>query len=467
MPESHVAAVLLAAGGSTRFGRPKQLLEWEGRPLVAHVADVAWMAGLQPVVVVLGAGAEEITPALDGRPVQVLTNYRWAEGMSGSLALGVAALPLAVEAAVFLQVDQPLITPQLLQALVARWRESGAGIVVPTVAGRRGSPVLFAREFFPALAHLSGDVGGRALFAAHANRLAELPVADPLLLADADTPETFARLQAAHRDPTAALRGIRAVISDMDGVLWQGTAPLPGLAEFFDFLHGHDLRYVLVTNNSTRTPGHTVEKLARFGITTTAEHVLTAAEATADYVAGQWPGALVYVIGEPPLLDNLQARGLRLSPGDAAEIVVVGWDRQFSWEKLATATRLIHGGAHFVGTNPDRTFPTETGLVHGNGAQLAALEAATGVAPLMIGKPEPLLYQYALARLGATPHETLVIGDRPDTDVLGGLRLGMLTAFVRCGVTSEAALARFPIHPDLVVDDLGDLTRQWQTLIDV
>lgn len=465
MSEPGIAAVLLAAGGSTRFGQPKQLLEWEGRPLAAHVADVAWMAGLQPVIVVLGAEAAQIAPALAGRPVQVLTNYRWEEGMSGSLALGVAALPPAVKAAIFLQVDQPLVTPQLLQALSARWRESGAGIVVPTVAGRRGSPVLFARDFFPALAHLSGDIGGRALFAAHADRLVELPVADPLLLADADTPESFARLQAARRDPTLALRGIRAVISDMDGVLWQGNAPLPGLAEFFDFLHRHNLRYVLVTNNSTRTPAHTVEKLAGFGITTTAEHVLTAAEATAAYIADHWPGALVYAIGEAALLDNLQARGLRLSPGDTAEIVVVGWDRQFSWEKLATATRLIHRGARFIGTNPDRTFPTETGPVHGNGAQLAALEAATGVAPLMVGKPEPLLYQYALARLNAVPQETLVIGDRPDTDILGGLRLGMLTAFVRCGVTSAEALARFPIHPDLIVDDLGDLARRWQSVL--
>jgi 4-nitrophenyl phosphatase len=141
---------------------------------------------------------------------------------------------------------------------------------------------------------------------------------------------------------------------------------------------------------------------------------------------------------------------------------VVGWDQQLSWRKLATATRLILGGAGFVATNPDRTYPTEEGLVPGNGAQIAALEAATGQAPVMIGKPAPILYEQALARLGTTPETTLVIGDRLDTDILGGIRLGMPSALVLSGVSDAETLRTSPIRPDHVFADLLELVRVWQ-----
>jgi 4-nitrophenyl phosphatase len=463
MPKSKVAAVLLAAGGATRFGRPKQLLEWDGRPLVAHVADTAWATGLNPLVVVLGAAAERVAPALEGRPLQVLRNYRWEEGVSTSLNVGLAALPPSVEAAIFLQVDQPLITPRFLRALVTRWRESGADIVVPAWEGQRGSPVLFARALFPKLAQLSGDVGGRALFAAHADRLATLPVEDPALLADADTPEEYARLCARpRRTPASFLRPVRALICDMDGVLWRGNTPLPGLRDFFALIAELGLRYVLVTNNASRTPGQYVEKLARFGVTTTTEHVLNSAQAAAAYLAEHAaPGATVYPVGGAGVREALLARGLRLVEGETAEHVVVGWDPHLTWDMMATAALAIRRGATFIGANPDRTFPSEEGLVPGAGSQLAMLEAATDVQPIVAGKPEPVLYRQALARMGATPEETLVIGDRLDTDILGGLRLGLPTAMLLSGIQSREDLARSPIHPDLVFDDLAALVRAW------
>lgn len=458
-----IAAVILAAGGSSRFGQPKQLLTWEGRPMVAHVADVAWTADLSPMMVVVGAEAEAVTQALAGRPVQVLTNYRWEEGISTSLALGVAALPREVEAAVFLQADQPLLTPEVLRALVARYRESTASIVVPTVAGERRSPVLFARALFPELARLRGDVGGRALFSAYPHHLAEMPWPEAEPFTDVDTPETYARLLARPRpQPEARLRAVRGVICDMDGVLWTGDRPLPGLQDFFAFLEAHGIAYQLVTNNASKTPEQYVQKLAHMGVMTTAAHVLSSAMGTADFIATTWPGARVYPIGGDGLLQALQERGLPLSDGSAADVVAVGWDRHLSWEKLATATRLIHRGAHFVGTNPDRTYPTEDGIVHGNGAQLAALQASTGQAPIIIGKPEPLLYRYAVARMGIAPEETLVIGDRPETDIIGGLRLGMLTALVLSGVTTEAMVRLSPVHPDLIFAGLPDLLAAWE-----
>ena len=464
MSESTVAAVILAAGGSTRFGTPKQLLPWQGRPLVAHIADVAWTAGLAPVIVVVGAEAEQIVPALAGRDVCVLRNYRWEKGMSTSLSLGVAALPPTVEAAVFLPVDQPLVDVRFLRSLVAYWKEHAAGIVVPVGReGRRGTPVLFARRFFAELANLSGDVGGRALFASYPGDLVTMPVADPDMLSDVDTPAAYEALLA--RQPTSStvdFSAFKGVICDMDGVLWRGETPLPGLRDFFALLEARRIGYVLATNNASKTPEQYVEKLARLGIETNAAHVLNSATAAADYLSTQVaPGTPVYAIGGPGTREALRLHDFALTDGDHADYVVVGWDRELTWQKLATATLLIRGGAGFIATNPDRTFPMENGLVPGNGAQVAALVTATDITPVMAGKPGPLLYERALARMGITAEETLVIGDRLDTDILGGLRLGMPTALVLSGITQPDELAASPIHPDMIFDDLAALVRVW------
>ena len=465
MPETPVAAVLLAAGGSSRFGQPKQLLEWEGRPLVAHLADTAWAAGLAPVIVVLGAEAERIAPTLAGRAVHILHNYRWREGIGSSVNLGVAAAAQS-PAAIFLQVDQPLVTPRLLRGLVERWRTTAPrpGIVVPSYAGQPGSPVLFDRTLFPELAQLPADVGGRALFKTHAEKLIAYPVDDPLLLADADTPAEFARLQrAAQRSPSMLLQTIRAVISDMDGVLWRGETALPGLRAFFAWLHERDIAYMLVTNNASQPISYYVEKLARLGVTVTPDHILNSAEATGDYLAQHAaPGARMYVIGGPGLREALTRRGFHLTDGADAEYVVVGWDRALTWEAMARATLLIRGGARFIGTNGDRAFPLETGLVPGAGAQLAMLEAATDVPPIVIGKPSPILYEQSIARMSVAPENTLVIGDRLDTDILGGLQLGLPTAMMLSGISAIEDIWRSPIHPDLIFDNLDALMQVWQ-----
>jgi len=466
--DNPVAAVLLAAGGSSRFGQPKQLLEWEGRPLIAHLADVAWAAGLSPITVILGAEAERIAPVLAERPVRVLRNYRWAEGLGSSVALSVSVL-MNSPAAVFLQVDQPFVTPHLLRALVSQWRNTipRPGIVVPTWEERLGSPVLFDRMLFPELAQLAADVGGRALFKAHAEKILPYPVTDPLLLADADTPDVFAQLQSLRREPAALLPSIRAVISDMDGVLWRGSSPLPGLRNFFVLLEEHGLDYMLVTNNANQSVAHYVEKLKHLGISTTPDHVLNSAEATGDYLAQHAsPHATVYVVGGPGLREVLTHRGFVLTDGNTADYVVVGWNPTFTWEDMAKATLLIRQGARFIGTNPDRSFPLEKGLVPGAGAQLALLEAATDVAPFVIGKPEPVLYEQAIVRMRASPETTLVIGDRLDTDILGGLRLGMPTAMVLSGINSLEDVHRSPIHPDLIFDDLESLTAAWRTRLE-
>lgn len=475
-----VAGIILAAGASTRFGQPKQLLGWGGMPLLAHIADVALSAGLAPVIVVLGCQAQAARSALGTRPVQPVMNWRWKEGMSTSVQIGLATLPSEAEAAVFLQCDQPLITADLLQALVTRFEETGALIVHPTHAAQRSTPVLFARHLFPELAAVNGDEGGRSVIARHADEVATVRVSDPDILTDIDTPADYERLwarvsdsrfQPAHFEPATSnlkpetlLSGIHHLIVDMDGVLWRGDEPIAGLVEFFAFLRQHHIGFILATNNSSRAPEQYVAKLARFGVGIPVESILTSAQAAAAYLAGlASPGARVYAIGEEGIRQALEQQGFVLTgeTGEGAAYVVVGWDRQLTWDKLATAALLIHAGAGFIGTNPDANYPTERGPVPGNGAQLAALRTTTGVAPVVVGKPEPRMYEEALRRMGACPETTAVIGDRLDTDIAGGVQAGLATVLVLSGISTKADLAASAVKPDLVCADIGELRAVW------
>jgi 4-nitrophenyl phosphatase len=461
------AAIILAAGASTRFGQPKQLLDWGGVPLVAHAADEALAAGLVPVVVVLGCEAESVGAAVGERPVQVAMSWRWEEGLSTSVRAGLAALPPEAEAAILMQCDQPLLTASLLQAMVDRFEETGAAVVHPAHAGRRGTPTLFARRLFPELAALEGDVGGRAVVAAHPGEAATVEVIDPDVLADIDTPADYerllkirgSRLETERADTRERLRNTRHLIVDMDGVLWRGDEPMEGLQAFFATLRKRDIGFILATNNSSRTPEQYTAKLARFGIEVSEDRILTSSQVAAAYLASQAaPGARVYAIGGEGVRRALEQQGFELAEQEA-DYVVVGWDTHLTWHKLATAALLIHRGAGFIGTNPDTSYPTERGPVPGNGAQLAALEVATGIAPVVTGKPEPPMYEEAMRRMGAQPETMAVVGDRLDTDIAGGVRLGLTTVLVLSGIATEAELAESPVRPDVVCADISDLIR--------
>jgi 4-nitrophenyl phosphatase len=474
----HIAAVILAAGGSTRFGQPKQLLDWGGSPLLGHIVNIAISAALSPVIVVLGSGAERLRPILDALPVQTVMNWGWEEGMSTSVRAGLAVLPPGVEAAVFLQCDQPLITPELLKAIVACYKERGTDIVHPTYASERATPVLFGCRHFPELAAVLGDEGGRGLIDRHSERVATIEVADGITLADIDTPADYERLrvhalpsqfQASRtQHPSSILRSITHLIIDMDGVLWRGDEPIPGLQEFFAFLRGRHIGFVLATNNSSKTPEEYVRKLARFGVEITSDSVLTSSQATAAHLSTVAPpGTRVYAIGKAGVRQALEEHHFILTNteeeanGQEAQYVVVGWDQDLSWRELATASLLIHNGAGFIGTNPDNTFPTERGPVPGNGAQLAALQAATGVPPLVLGKPEPGMFEEAMRRMGARPETTAIVGDRLNTDIAGGIRAGITTILVLSGIASQDSLAASPVRPTLVYADITELVHAW------
>lgn len=257
------------------------------------------------------------------------------------------------------------------------------------------------------------------------------------------------------------LTDVHGLIIDLDGVLWLGETPLPGLPEFFSCLHERRLPYILASNNATATPAAVQAKLQGMGVDVSPSHILTSADATAAYLQQRLPsGSGILVVGENGMRAAVAAAGFILrDSADGVAAVVVGLDRQATYTILAEAAFAIRQGALFVGTNPDPTFPTERGLAPGAGALLALLQVASGATPVIIGKPEPYLFQHALERLGVGAEGTVVIGDRLETDILGGQRAGLRTALVLTGVTTALTLAESPIRPTWVFSGLPELTQ--------
>ena len=253
---------------------------------------------------------------------------------------------------------------------------------------------------------------------------------------------------------------IKALILDMDGVLWRGKESIGELPKIFANIHAKELALAFATNNSSTTAEQYVKKLDDFGVSATTHQVITSGLATAEYLGGKFSdGITIYVIGEEGLLSALKGGGFKVGKMDA-EIVVVGLDRRVNYEKLKTAAFLIQHGALFIGTNPDTTLPTPDGLAPGAGSIIAAIEAATGITATIIGKPKPLMFQQALRRLGTSPNETLVVGDRLETDIAGGQAAGCKTALVLSGVTTKEMADLWSPAPDIIATDLGELVDQ-------
>lgn len=259
---------------------------------------------------------------------------------------------------------------------------------------------------------------------------------------------------------------INALILDMDGTLTRGSKPLPGLSDFFAFLHARNIAFAVVTNNTVKTPKHYARKLAGLGVKIEIGQVITAAVATADYLSHRLPPASsLFVIGETGLRTALQQAGFTLVDGTEKTIeAVVGGDRSLTYDKLRSAVHHLLHGAQFIGTNPDLLVPTEYGLAPEAGVTLAALQAATGVTPAIIGKPERPLLDLALAHMQAKPEQTAIVGDRLDTDILGGQRLGLTTILITTGVDDETAVTAKDIHPDYLVHGLDQLITLWEDI---
>jgi 4-nitrophenyl phosphatase len=262
------------------------------------------------------------------------------------------------------------------------------------------------------------------------------------------------------------LHPIRSIIVDMDGVLYRGTEIIPGTREFLAFLRERGIRFSLATNNATRTPEQFVDKLAGMGVSVGSGEILTSALATASYLAEIAPaGARVFVVGQDGLRAALRDRGFALVVEDA-DYVVAGMDFTICYEELAQASLQIRAGARFIGTNPDKTFPSERGILPGAGSLLAFLEAASGAQPTIIGKPETAMMEQAMALMDARPEDTAVLGDRLETDILAGQRAGLLTVLVLSGVTDRDMLSASESQPDLVYEDVEDLHAHWKEVLD-
>lgn len=255
------------------------------------------------------------------------------------------------------------------------------------------------------------------------------------------------------------LNWVRGMIIDMDGVLWRGDQVLPGVPELFAHLRRNNIRFVLATNNATATPGTYQARMQRAGVEVSHLEIVTSALATAAYLAENiGTSARVLVIGDEGIRQALSEEGFELTdqPTEAGA-VVAAMSRTVCWRDLAEATLALRRGVPFIGTNPDPSFPTERGEVPGAGAILAALEAASDRSPTVIGKPEPYLYRRATDILETEPGDTLIVGDRLGTDILGGLRLGAPTALMMTGVTSREMADESDIQANYRFNDLKEL----------
>lgn len=254
------------------------------------------------------------------------------------------------------------------------------------------------------------------------------------------------------------MRSAAGWIFDMDGVLYRGTETLPGVQDLFDELEHREIPFRLATNNSMASPAMYVERLKRMSITVGAEAILTSAMATRQYILDHMgDGVSVHVFGSPALREQLiDGTGFRLvDPDDAIpDAVVVGLDREVTYEKLRKAHKGILEGAKFIATNADVTLPTEIGLVPGCGSLIAALVASTGTSPVVIGKPEVHLLDAAVELMGIGRQQAVMVGDRLDTDIAAGHNAGMLTVMVLTGVSTREEIPSAEIKPDLVFTDL-------------
>lgn len=261
---------------------------------------------------------------------------------------------------------------------------------------------------------------------------------------------------------SVSLHEIRYLLIDMDGVLYRGKTGLPGGPELIAFLEEQGIRYLLVTNNSTLTPRMFVERLGGMGVHVPESAIMTSGVATAAYLATLAPvGTRVNVVGEAALIEELERKGFVMAGRDA-EYVVCGWDRAVTFDKLTTAALAIRDGATFIGTNADKTYPLEKDIIPGAGSLLAALTTATDVKPTVVGKPEPIVFEQSLRLLGGQPLATAILGDRLDTDILGGKRAGIRTIMVLTGIATSEDVATSELQPDLVYDDLPHLIAAWR-----
>jgi NagD protein len=245
-------------------------------------------------------------------------------------------------------------------------------------------------------------------------------------------------------------------ITDMDGVLVSGRTMVPGADQFIEKLKARGAEYLVLTNNPLYTPRDLAHRLSITGLDIPPERIFTSAMATAHFLRSQKPDGTAFVIGESGLTDAIHGVGFVITDHDP-DYVVLGETNSYNFELITKAIRLVAGGAHFIATNPDPTGPTEKGIVPACGAMAALIEKASGLPPFFVGKPNPLMMRMALNYLDVHSEDTVMVGDRMDTDIIAGVESGMETILVLTGVTRREHVARYPYQPTHIVESVADI----------
>jgi NagD protein len=245
-------------------------------------------------------------------------------------------------------------------------------------------------------------------------------------------------------------------LCDLDGVFLREGTVIPGAVDFLAKLSSSGRKFLILTNNSMFTNRDLSARLADMGLEVPEGQLWTSALATAEFVASQRPGGSAYVIGESGLTTALHDVGYVITNREP-DYVILGETRNYSFDELSTAVRLIGQGSRFLCTNPDPTGPSPVGPIPACGAVAAMVERATRISPYFVGKPNPLMMREGLNRIGAHSESAVMIGDRMDTDVIAGIEAGLETILVLSGVTSAEDIDRFPYRPSRVVGSVADL----------
>ncbi|MDG4658247.1 TIGR01457 family HAD-type hydrolase [Ectobacillus antri] len=251
------------------------------------------------------------------------------------------------------------------------------------------------------------------------------------------------------------MKRYKAYLIDLDGTMYRGEEKIEEASDFVKQLVAMNIPYLFVTNNSSRRPEQVADKLRSLDIPAGPEHVFTTSMAAANYMYAENPEASVYMIGEEGLEAALKEKEFRFED-ENPDYVIMGIDRDITYEKLAKACLAVRKGAKFISTNGDIALPTERGLMPGNGSLTSVVAVSTQIKPLFIGKPEPIIMEQALKEIGVSPEDTLMVGDNYDTDILAGIRAGVDTLLVHTGVTTPDMLTSYKTQPTYVVHSLTE-----------
>ncbi len=253
---------------------------------------------------------------------------------------------------------------------------------------------------------------------------------------------------------------IKSWLTDMDGVLVHEGHALPGAAELIKQWQDSETPFLVLTNNSIYTPRDLSARLRSIGLDVPEERIWTSALATANFLKSQKPDGTAFVLGEAGMTTALHDIGYVMTDQNP-DYVVLGETRNFNFDSLTRAIRLINNGARFIATNPDATGPSAEGVLPATGSVAALITKATGKEPYIVGKPNPMMFRSAMRKIGAHSESTGMIGDRMDTDVVAGIEAGLHTVLVLTGIADQAEIEKYPFRPNEILNSVADLVEKF------